>query len=173
MMTKIIKIARQLIWILKYGRLSEVFSKDIYCVGRFSKSRKADIIFNGKRIYIGPNCHIGCTVEFNNSILIGPNVSFVGADHIYNDPKSLMFDSGRPEMKGVIIEDDVWVGHGAIIMDGVKLGRHSLIAAGAIVTKDTAPFSINAGCPSKLIKYRFDDISIRKYYVNNISSRIS
>ena len=171
--TLLAKRVRQFLWALKYGSLFEILSKDIYCVGGFSKSRKAEMIFNGKRVYIGPNCNVGCRIEFYSSILIGPNVSFVGADHVYNDLGSLMFDSGRPEMKGIIIEDDVWAGHCAIIMDGVKLGRHSIIAAGSIVTKDTVPFSINAGCPSKVIKYRFDDMKMREEYLKNISYRIS
>lgn len=54
-----------------------------------------------------------------------------------------------------VIEDDVWVGYGTIIMGGVKIGMGSIIAAGSVVTKDVDPYSIYAGCPAKKIKERF------------------
>jgi len=168
----IVKRARQFFWGVRNNCLLDVFVKDIYCVGRFSRSRKSVLLFNGTRVYIGPGASFGCKVTFNSSILIGPNVSFVGADHVYDDVSSLMFDSGRPLMKGIVLEDDVWIGHGAIIMDGVRVARHSIVAAGAIVTKDTEPFSINAGCPSRVIKYRFDNEESRSRYLHNISNRI-
>lgn len=56
----------------------------------------------------------------------------------------------------VEIGNDVWIGYGAIIMDGIKIGDGAIIAAGAIVTKDVEDFSIVGGVPAKHIKYRFD-----------------
>ncbi|MDA7870457.1 hypothetical protein N9Z58_01205 [bacterium] len=57
--------------------------------------------------------------------------------------------------KGVVIQDDVWVGLGAIIMDGVTIGEGSIIGAGSVVTKDVPPYTISAGCPAKKIRDRF------------------
>ena len=56
-----------------------------------------------------------------------------------------------------IIEDDVWIGFGAIIMSGTRIAKGSIIAAGAIVTKNTEPYSIYAGIPARKISNRFDN----------------
>ena len=58
----------------------------------------------------------------------------------------------------IIIEDDVWVGLGSILLSGVKIGEGSIIAAGSVVTKDVESYSIYAGNPARKIKNRFDTI---------------
>lgn len=58
------------------------------------------------------------------------------------------------EYKKVSIGDDVWIGTGAMILDGVNVGSHSVIAAGAVVTKDVPEYAIMGGVPAKIIKYR-------------------
>ena len=57
----------------------------------------------------------------------------------------------------VIIEDDVWIGYGSIIMSGVKIGKGSIVAAGSVVTKDVIPYAIVGGNPARLIKMRFKE----------------
>lgn len=57
---------------------------------------------------------------------------------------------------GIVVEDDVWIGFGSTILDGVTLRRGTVVAAGAVVVKDTPPYSIVGGVPAKVIKYRFD-----------------
>ena len=71
----------------------------------------------------------------------------------------------------VIIEDDVWIGYGAIILSGVKIGKGSIVAAGSLITKDIEPFSIYGGFPAIKIRNRFDnekDLAehIRLYTIN-------
>lgn len=63
---------------------------------------------------------------------------------------------------GVEIGHDVWVGHAAIIMAGVKIGTGAVIGAGAVVTKDIPPYAIAVGVPAKVIRKRFDDATIKK-----------
>lgn len=58
------------------------------------------------------------------------------------------------------IGNDVWIGADVKIMDGVKIGNGAIVAAGSVVIKDVEPYSIVAGIPAKLIRYRFDDIQI-------------
>lgn len=57
---------------------------------------------------------------------------------------------------------DTWIGHGAIIMPGLRIGHGAVVGAGSVVTKDVPDFSIVAGNPAKLIRYRFDPETIRK-----------
>ena len=56
----------------------------------------------------------------------------------------------------IIIEDDVWIGENAVILSGVHIGQGAVIAAGAVVTRDIPPYSIVAGVPAKILRYRFD-----------------
>tara|TARA_A100001391_G_C5079914_1_gene279860 strand:- start:4151 stop:4474 length:324 start_codon:yes stop_codon:yes gene_type:complete len=64
---------------------------------------------------------------------------------------------------GVVIEDDVWVGTRAVILHGVTVGRGSIVAAGAIVTKDVPRYSIVAGVPAQVIKYRWSADAIAEH----------
>lgn len=57
----------------------------------------------------------------------------------------------------IIIDDDVWIGHGATILSGVHIGQGAIVAAGAVVTKDIPPYSIVGGIPANVIKYRFSE----------------
>ena len=61
----------------------------------------------------------------------------------------------------IIIEDDVWIGYGAIILSGVHIGQGAAIAAGAVVSKDVPAYAIVGGVPAKIIKYRFSE-SVRR-----------
>jgi acetyltransferase-like isoleucine patch superfamily enzyme len=57
-------------------------------------------------------------------------------------------------MKGIIIHDDVWIGTGARILDGVEIGEGCVVAAGAVVNKSVPPYSVVAGVPARIIKKR-------------------
>lgn len=70
---------------------------------------------------------------------------------------------GHPGSKGdVIIGNDVWIGYQAMIMSGVKIGDGAVIGARSVVTKDVPPYAIVAGCPAKIIRYRFPEATIER-----------
>jgi acetyltransferase-like isoleucine patch superfamily enzyme len=112
-------------------------------------------------IRIGKNCFIG---EFNvvrgqggvkigDDVYTGPMVQFVAVNHMHDDPTRLIRQQGITA-QGITIEDDVWIGANAVILDGVTVGRGSIIGAGAVVANDIPPYSIAVGTPAKPIKDR-------------------
>ncbi|WP_050591074.1 MULTISPECIES: CatB-related O-acetyltransferase [unclassified Mesorhizobium] len=68
--------------------------------------------------------------------------------------------NGRPG--GIILGNDVWIGHGSIILPGVSIGDGAVVGAGSVVTKDVPPYAIVAGNAARLIRYRFSDDVIAK-----------
>ena len=65
-----------------------------------------------------------------------------------------MISSGRAHWKKTRICDDVWIGHGAIVLNGLTINRGAVVAAGSVVTKDVPPYAIVAGNPAKVLSYR-------------------
>lgn len=111
----------------------------------------------GDHVQFGQYCSISSNIVFGNYILVAGKVGFVGkVDHAFNEPEKLIWEGEREKTALTVIEDDVWIGHGAIITGGVRIGRGSIIGAGSVVTKDVPPCEIWAGIPARKIKDRFD-----------------
>ena len=101
-----------------------------------------------------------CDAEIGNYVLIAQNVVFVGRDdHRFDIPGKTMWESPRSDQYKVVIEDDVWVGHGAIILSGVTIGRGAIVAVGSVVTNDVPPYAVVGGNPARVIKTRFSEES--------------
>ncbi len=119
----------------------------------------------GDYCYLGANTRIQCDTIMGHYVFTANNVAFVGKyDHHYQEPGKPMLLSSRIKdddynWKGtdsaIIIEDDVWIGYGAILMSGIRIGTGSIIASGALVTKDVESFSIYGGTPAVKIGDRF------------------
>lgn len=77
----------------------------------------------------------------------------IGANHRFSDVTKLIKEQGV-ETKGIIIESDVWIGANCCVLDGVTIGRGSVIGAGSIVTKSIPPMSVAVGNPCRVIKQR-------------------
>lgn len=131
--------------------------KDLYC--GFGSHIRAHSVTVGDYVYIGNHCHIASAVSIGNFVMLASYVSIVGGDHRMDIPGTPTIFSGRGENKQVVIEDDVWIGHGATIMHGVTIGEGAIIAAGAVVTKSVPPYSISAGIPAIVLRKRFDETS--------------
>ena len=112
----------------------------------------------GDRVQFGPGCVINCDCEIGNSVLMAKRVALIGKDdHTANLPGVTVWDSPRGDSCRTVIGDDVWIGYGAIIIGGVTIGSGSIIAAGAVVTKDIPPCCIAGGVPAKVLKMRFPE----------------
>jgi acetyltransferase-like isoleucine patch superfamily enzyme len=99
---------------------------------------------SGGRILIGKNC------------LISQNVSMIAAGHNIKSNCLINEQKWDEEKTGITLSDDVWVGANVVILPGVKIEKGAVIAAGSVVTKDVAEYSIVAGVPARHLKYRTD-----------------
>lgn len=105
--------------------------------------------------YIGPGAMIPAGVVMGKYVMIGPELLITGDDHRFDAVGEAIIFSGRPPQRECIIEDDVWIGARAIILKGTRIGRGAVIAAGAVVVKDVAPYTIVGGVPARVIGHRF------------------
>lgn len=113
-------------------------------------------IILGDNVGIGPRCLFLSDTIIGNKVAIAADVAFLNSDdHNYDVIGKTMWDSGRGDKYNITIADDVWIGHGAIILSPAKIGRGAIVAAGSVVTKDVAPYSIVGGSPARFIKWRF------------------
>jgi maltose O-acetyltransferase len=93
-------------------------------------------------------CHIG------NYVMMGEDVTIITRNHRFEDTDIPMMHQGFEKERPVFIGDDGWIGDKVIILPGVKVGKGSVLAAGAIVTKDVPEYSIVAGAPARIIRNR-------------------
>ena len=112
-------------------------------------------IFLGDRVSIHHNCYIGGRgkIKIGNYVSIATSSIIVSEEHNYKDLDILIKDQGV-KAKDILIEDNVWIGANAVILGGVKVREGTVVAAGAVVKKDTEKNSIVGGVPAKLIKFR-------------------
>jgi chloramphenicol O-acetyltransferase type B len=117
----------------------------------------------GKNSFLGPECWLQSRVNIGNFVMLAGRVAIVGGDHRIDVVGQPAIEAGRDTNKLVTICDDVWIGHQAIIMHGITIGEGAIIAAGSVVTKDVAAYSIVGGAPAKLIRMRFSEEDIIKH----------
>lgn len=99
----------------------------------------------GSRSGIGINCEIYGKVSIGNDVMMGPECIVYTQNHKHSFINVPMIEQGYEEIKPVHIEDDVWIGRRVIIMPGVSIGKGTIIAAGAVVTKSTPRYSVVGG----------------------------
>ena len=118
----------------------------------------------GKNIEIGNNsdiglnayiagCDSGGKLIIGNNVIMAPEVAILTLKHNYNK-KDVPINEQGFEASKVVIEDDVWIGYRTTILPGVKIGKGSVIASGAVVTEDVDQYTVVGGVPAKVIKKR-------------------
>lgn len=138
------------------GDLSEIVMRE-----NSKFNRNCSIHVRNSKFEIGENSYLNecCTVigiediTIGNNVMIAPKCNIISANHNYDNKEIDMLFQGD-YAKGITIEDNVWIGTNATILDGVNIGSGSIIAAGSVVCKDVQPNCIYGGVPAKLIKKR-------------------
>ncbi len=90
-------------------------------------------------------------VTIGDRVYTSPLVQIMAVNHVFDDPGRSFVDQGITA-RGVVIEDDVWIGLGAVICDNVRIGQGAVVGAGAVVTKDVAPHTVVAGVPARPVR---------------------
>lgn len=155
----------------KRGKQSIIRSScrlDVFPFSRFELGERSIIedfatINNGVGdLYIGTDSIVGIgsvligPVKIGDNVMLAQNVVVSGLNHGYEDPN--LPPSKQKEVKKLIfIDDDVWIGANSVITAGVNIGRHVVIGAGSVVTRDISAYSVAVGNPARIIKkYNFD-----------------
>lgn len=165
---------------LKRGKGSVIYRnvrKDLppfhsFALGKYSVIESFSCINNavgeliiGNYTRIGINNTLIGPVNIGNHVNLAQNVTITGLNHNFRDVAKRIDEQGV-STDLVTIEDDVWIGANAVVLAGVKIGRHTVIGAGSIVSHDIPPYSISVGSPAKVIKqYNFNTNQWEK--VNN------
>ncbi len=118
------------------------------------------LINNGRAIHIGDNsgigldCFISGPLEIGANVIMGPSCTFLSINR--NTPRTdvPMLGQGFKAARAPAIEDDVWLGANVTVLPGRRIGRGSIVAAGAVVSADVPPFAVVAGNPARVIRMR-------------------
>lgn len=107
----------------------------------------------GKNVGIAANAFIAMRgkITIGDDTIIGPGVSIHAENHNFSNLEIPIRKQGATR-KGINIGKDCWIGSKVVILDGVNIGNHAIIAAGAVVTKDVPDYAIVGGMPAKIIK---------------------
>lgn len=128
-------------------------------------------IFVGNDVFLGPKARLSAprsSIVIGSKVMFGPEVCVMGGNHRTDIIGRFMADvveeDKRPEDdKGVVIEDDVWIGARSTILHGVRIGRGAIVGAGAVVTRNIPPYAIAGGIPARVLKWRWSIDSILRH----------
>lgn len=90
-------------------------------------------------------------IRIGDRVYLAPMVQLLAVDHVFDDPQRSFTEQGITA-RGIAIEDDAWIGAGAIVTDGVRVGRGAVVAAGAVVTRDVAAHTVVGGVPARELR---------------------
>jgi acetyltransferase-like isoleucine patch superfamily enzyme len=104
---------------------------------------------------IGFNCEIfsASRVTIGKDVLVAAYSYIIGGDHDFSDPSASVLSQGRTST-GISIEEGAWLGAGARVLDGVRVGAHAVVGAGAVVRADVEPYAVAVGVPARVVSTR-------------------
>ena len=109
----------------------------------------------GNNSSFGPYCFVGCSgkIVIGSNVMFGPKCSLFAENHVFTDTTQTIKSQGVKQ-KGITVEDDCWIGSNTIILDGVTIGKGSVIGAGTLVTKDVPPGSVIINKRQRVVQRR-------------------
>ena len=155
---------KEIFYLFAYYVINHVKGVALVNKGKCTRIRPTVLLRDAERIHIGDNCTLNhnnilwagkkdAVIKIGNNVMTGPNVQIYAFNHGMDHGDNPMIDQHFTE-KDVVIGDDVWIGGGAIILPGVKIGTGVVVAAGSVVTKELPPNTICGGVPARVIKDR-------------------
>lgn len=137
--------------------------KNISIGHRFSVMRNSSLwayrgsLQIGNRVSVNTNVIIDACdngfIKIGDDVLIGPNVVLRASNHVFDSKEKLINEQGHTGGK-IVVQKDVWIASNAVVVSGVTIGAHSVVAAGSVVTKDVEPWTVVGGVPAITIKRR-------------------
>jgi len=117
------------------------------------------LISLGRNIFIGDystiRCHSDARVIIGDDTMLSQGVKLISTNHAYRGKNMLIKNQHvNDEKKGITIGNDCWIGAGAIVLPGVKIGNGVVVAASAVVTKDIPDYAVVVGNPARVISFR-------------------
>lgn len=126
----------------------------------------------GRDCSMNPYAVIRGNVRLGDGVRIGAHTSILGFNHTMSDPDVEVFRQPL-QSQGITVGDDVWIGSHVVILDGVAIGDRSVLAAGAVVTKDVPGGAIVGGNPAKLIRWRVPPGDTAEPEAQSLATRVS
>ncbi len=136
------------------GAHSRIMRNTVLAVA--SRDRRSAIKI-GNNTYIGENNNLRAAdgvIEIGNNCMISQGVTIVTSNHLTKIQHPMAQQPWGSKNGRVVIEDDVWIGANSVILPDVIIHTGAVVAAGSIVTKDVTEYTIVAGNPAKILKYR-------------------
>jgi acetyltransferase-like isoleucine patch superfamily enzyme len=136
----------------------DVLPFNAFSLGSDSVVEDYAVVNNGMgAVHIGARTFIGISnvligpLQIGNDVIVAQHVVFSGLNHTYTDVNRPIKDQPT-SFAEIVVEDEVWIGANAVITAGVRVGKHSVVAGGSVVTKDVPPYSIVGGNPARVLK---------------------
>lgn len=117
-------------------------------------------LVTGANVGIGTNVMVMANVEIGEDCLISSSVAFIGNDHPFDEPETLIRNNPSNPFASIVLEGDNLVGYGVIIVGSVRIGYGAVIGAGSLVTSDLPPMSVCVGRPARPIRHRGERIDV-------------
>jgi maltose O-acetyltransferase len=121
---------------------------------------------SGKGVRLGDRSDIGMDalvigpIDIGNDVIMGPRCILLSSRHSTARVDLPINQQGFDEDRVIVVEDDVFIGAGTVILAGVRIAKGSIIGAGAVVARDVPPFSVAVGSPARVVKTRTPGASV-------------
>ena len=144
--------------IIRYSSRMDILPSNLFSLGEKAivedfatiNNIVGDVII-GERSLIGISCVVIGPVTIGKDVMLAQNIVISGLNHGYEDI-NLSIREHQTLTKPIIIDDEAWIGANSVIVSGVTIGKHAIVAAGSIVTKDVPAHTIVAGNPARIVK---------------------